>query len=354
MLVGNSSKKMLDRAYEIYKKLEDDESRMIYKNRILYAFTREDRYWHEIVMYRNRITADAIEKLVSENVKFVIYGAGIYCQRVVDICRQKGCQIVCICDRDEEKQGNGYCDLAVISPEELIRKHKDKYVIISSINYRDEIREELLHYFPEEQVIPFIGDDMMEHMSAQYFDKGIMKYEDEEVFVDGGCFDFETSHLLMQRCNVKKVFAFEPDRLNLVKVKKGIAKSGTKEVEVFNKGLWNKTDELSFFSCGNIDSHIVSKDTDACEKIEVVALDEVIKEKVTFIKMDIEGSELKALEGAANLIRTYRPKLAICIYHKLEDVIDIPNYILSLVSEYRFYMRHYLVSPAETVLYAIC
>ena len=58
------------------------------------------------------------------------------------------------------------------------------------------------------------------------------------------------------------------------------------------------------------------------------------------------------LEGAQNLIRNYKPKLAICIYHKPEDTIDIPAYIKSLVPEYRLWIRHYSWSPAETVLYA--
>lgn len=87
-------------------------------------------------------------------------------------------------------------------------------------------------------------------------------------------------------------------------------------------------------------------------KIEVVSLDSVIQEKVTFIKMDIEGSEIKALQGSRNLIQTYRPKLAISIYHKWEDLVDIPTYIHELVPEYKFYIRHYFYSPAETVLYA--
>ena len=89
------------------------------------------------------------------------------------------------------------------------------------------------------------------------------------------------------------------------------------------------------------------------DEIKVVTIDGIVKEKVTFIKMDIEGSELKALHGAEQKIKKYKPKLAICIYHKVEDIIDIPSYIHSLVPEYKFYIRHYSFGQAETVLYAI-
>ena len=68
---------------------------------------------------------------------------------------------------------------------------------------------------------------------------------------------------------------------------------------------------------------------------------------------DIEGAELKALYGAKNMIQTHRPKLAICVYHKPEDIIEIPAYVLSLCPDYRLYFRHYSTYHAETVMYAV-
>ena len=76
-------------------------------------------------------------------------------------------------------------------------------------------------------------------------------------------------------------------------------------------------------------------------------------EEVTFIKMDLEGSELRALMGAERIIRQYKPKLAISLYHKPEDIWELPLYILSLNSEYIFFIDHYSVATAETVLYAL-
>lgn len=79
----------------------------------------------------------------------------------------------------------------------------------------------------------------------------------------------------------------------------------------------------------------------------------MVSEKITFIKMDIEGAEYNALLGCKKIIKEQRPKLAICIYHKPEDIIQIPSLILSLNEEYIFYIRHYSTIWGETVLYAL-
>ena len=74
---------------------------------------------------------------------------------------------------------------------------------------------------------------------------------------------------------------------------------------------------------------------------------------ITFLKMDIEGSELAALRGAERIIREQRPKLAICVYHKPEDLREIPSLLLSYHPDYKLYLRHYSINETETVLYAI-
>ena len=120
-----------------------------------------------------------------------------------------------------------------------------------------------------------------------------------------------------------------------------------------NKGLWDKAETLNFNSFGN-GSSTISKDAE--ESIEVVALDDVVdaNDKVTFLKMDIESAELNALYGARRVIEKDKPRLAICVYHKPEDIIYIASYILSINPEYKLFLRHHsLISSFETVLYAV-
>ena len=72
-----------------------------------------------------------------------------------------------------------------------------------------------------------------------------------------------------------------------------------------------------------------------------------------FIKMDIEGAEMPALEGGMKTIQECRPQLAISIYHSNEDFINIPLYLNKNLKNYHFKLVHYSPWRSETVLYAI-
>lgn len=120
-------------------------------------------------------------------------------------------------------------------------------------------------------------------------------------------------------------------------------------IRIHNNAAWDKKENIYFDDDG---SGSAAKENGSLS-VDGISLDELFPDAdVTFVKMDIEGSEMKALEGAKNTIISKKPRLAIYIYHKPWDVVEIPAYILSLVPDYRFYIRHYSSKMWETVLYA--
>ena len=88
------------------------------------------------------------------------------------------------------------------------------------------------------------------------------------------------------------------------------------------------------------------------KSIDSMVEEGAIKEKVTFVKMDIEGAEMDALRGMEKMMKRDKPKLAICVYHKLEDIWELPLYIKGIVPEYTLTMRHHHALAKEPVLYA--
>ena len=148
-----------------------------------------------------------------------------------------------------------------------------------------------------------------------------------------------------------KIFALEPDERNFAALEKFIHEKNYKNVECINCGVWDKKDTLYFSGGTDSASHIAQS---ADSQIQVDALDNLIgNNKVDWIKMDLEGSELKALEGAKKTIQKFKPVLTICVYHKKEDLIILPQFIDSLNCNYKFYLRHHSHLAEELVLYAI-
>ena len=185
----------------------------------------------------------------------------------------------------------------------------------------------------------------------QYFPEDILNVAEEEVFVDGGAFDGDTidGFIDYTKGRFKYIYAFEPDECNY----RNLADNHQQDnIRLFPMGLYDEDEEITFLS-GKGGSSQIQEDGE--DKIRVCAFDhlDVPDKKVTFVKMDIEGSELKALQGMEKTIQECKPKLAICIYHKFEDLWEIPLLIKKFVPDYRLYIRNYTTYLDEIVLYAV-
>ena len=124
---------------------------------------------------------------------------------------------------------------------------------------------------------------------------------------------------------------------------------------IIQKGLSDRETILSFSGDGPY-FRMVESDVpvEGAVNVPVINIDAVPEcQDATWIKMDIEGSEMAALHGARNVIQRNHPKLTICIYHSDEDMIRIAEYVHEIAPEYKLYVRHHKKNHGETVLYAI-
>lgn len=343
---------------EVYNALEDEESKDIYLNRLNFLISDDykymrhviDNYVPELAALNNKAIPDLIATLPEEK-PIILYGAGEDAKANLhyfeEDSRFKG-----FCDRDTKKQRDGFEGYTVISPEELL-KDSSASIVISTHRGLAEIKKFLKDNDVHEDRVFEMTPYMFCVEPGQYFNPDFMTFEDEEIFVDAGCKDLATVKELQSYCKkIRKVYAFEPDPDNYrecISNKKWF-EAGT--VEVIPCGTWSEKKRLYFSATADGSSH-VTEAGEVC--IDVMPIDEVIdtSTKVTFIKMDVEGSELESLKGARQTISRDKPKLAICIYHKAEDMLTLPLYIKSLVPEYKLYIRHHSNGAGETVLYAI-
>ena len=205
----------------------------------------------------------------------------------------------------------------------------------------------------------------------QYFDTGVVNINKDEIFVDGGAWQGDTIEKITSSYldKFQKIYSFEPDGENFAVLKDKLKNYTDKNIVLEKKGLFNYTGFVDFISLGSPESYIsnnniissFSGDIDRGDiktqvtKLPVVTIDQYFKDKEppTFIKMDIEGAEISALAGARKTISRHRPKLAICIYHKPNDLWEIPLLIKKMNDRYKIYIRHYSQELGETVCYAM-
>ena len=189
----------------------------------------------------------------------------------------------------------------------------------------------------------------------QYFCEDIIKFTPDEVFVDCGAYDGDS--VLSFAGQIKSrpgsgyeaVYAFEPDDINFAKL--SALSPEIKNLHCIKKGAWDKRDLLQFNSEGTGMSAIRDAGNIV---IETDTIDGVLQgRRASFIKMDIEGSELNALKGAEKTIKKYKPRLVVSAYHKACDLIKIPQYIKSLVPEYKLYFRLHKYGTIDSVIYAV-
>ena len=189
-----------------------------------------------------------------------------------------------------------------------------------------------------------------------YFPEDLVSITDEEVFVDCGAYDgdIEREIIKRQRGEFGSIIALEPDPVNFEKLEKYVATLDAdirKRIVVRRLAAASHRGKLRFCSGGTVMS---AANPEGAIEVDCAPLDDIVEGcRPTYIKMDIEGVELDALEGARAIIRHNNAVWAICAYHRQEHLWQIPLLIRSFSDGYRFFLRRYAEECWEMVCYAI-
>lgn len=184
----------------------------------------------------------------------------------------------------------------------------------------------------------------------QYFRSELIEAKGQGVLADCGGLDGGSTfdYMDVYGKDLKKSYIFEPHPDHIKVCEKNTATYPN--IECINKATGKEKGVLKFDSQLGGASRFMD---DGNIEVAVDTLDTMIKEPITFLKMDIEGGELDSLKGARRHIVEDKPYLTICLYHKLEDSIDIPLLIWEMNKEQNFNVRYHsdLDDTYEVVLY---
>lgn len=351
-------KLMFDELKRIYDALSDDQSKFIFSQRLQYSMTNEQEHIrniikHEIEYYSEKDQMYRLINWMREKFgKIILFGAGFAGYQIVTTLADYGYDIDFICDNNNSLWGEQKFGKVVISPEDMIKMNDENLLIIIGVNAgRVEVTRQLLDLGIKIDNIFVPIRDWWIGPYDQYFDMEILPRPSKmEVFIDGGALDGEDTRRFLEWNDRKGLsYLLEPDSDNVIKIKNNT--TSLQGINILEKGLWDSSTILKFNS-GDKENSSISEEGNV--EIQTTSIDEIdTPAPITFIKMDIEGSEGKALLGARKTITENKPKLAICVYHKPEDIIELPQIVLDMNPNYKLYLRHYSYTDTETVLYAI-
>jgi FkbM family methyltransferase len=241
-------------------------------------------------------------------------------------------------------------------PETMLRKARDIRRGFGLLTDEESRRQYVAHLrfrlrLDHEALPPCAADN--------YFPPGVLpELPPDTVFVDGGAYDGDTlrAFLAHQRGRFGRIYAFEPDPHNCDRLRAYVAALGpspASRIHVYNAGVGSTRTRLPFQASGNMSSAFGVEGT---AEVEVLPIQDVVAVDgaTTYVKLDVEGAEGEALKGCASLLRRARPLLAISVYHRPDDLWQLPLTVAAQVGPGpRFFLRTQGQDGMDAICYVV-
>ncbi len=264
-----------------------------------------------------------------------LYDAG--CKNVIDYTFFRRCFSIF----NNEKYNAPSCsdvDMMIEHEDEVVKAYDILEDGMSRKTYEEIVRFRLID---DSIKVPTLPQD------SQYFEKEFYHPREDAIFVDCGAFNgiSAKTFLKIQRNEFEHYYGFEPDRDNYVKLEEylcSLPERMRNRMSVFEQAIWKEEANIQLYRlCGP--GSFIAQDI-GTDSVRAIPIDKIINitDRVTYIKMNIEGSEKQALTGAEQTIKVHKPELAVAGYHRTEDLWEIPLTIKKYRCDYRINLRSYM------------
>lgn len=358
-----------------------------------------------------KVYQDNLIKELKKFKKIMLWGLSESATAAIEFLKNNNVSIAGIYDNDKSKNNTLYQGIKVLVPDNSVYD-KDTALVITCSYYetlrKDMLKKDLLvdkrlfmfdGYFLEDKDVSYyeknkekiqncynnLEDEKSKKLYTSllkyryirninlleglydsrkdcYLDNVFLNNFKSGLYIDAGSYNADFITTLAERKNVSncQFYIFEPNKIFSKNIENNL--QGKYNFKAFQTALCDEIGNMEFQQIASSTSHLVNKKYNAynnsldnnVELVETNTLDNLLKSTlVTGIKVDIEGSELAMLKGSRNVIKRDKPILLISVYHRWSDLWEIQNYIMNLNLGYKFYLRHYSLSVAKTILYCI-
>lgn len=237
--------------------------------------------------------------------------------------------------------------------EKFYNDNFDKFSYARSLLADDESRRIF------DEVIEYKLSAKISHLKRAISDKeeifrNILKPDSYVNCADLGAYNGDTAkEMIKDFVNVQNIVCLEPDNRNFKKL--SLFADSDNRLEIYNAGAWFEDTILQMDQSGNRNANVFNVNSTKLKDVNMRSLDSVLSgRKVDYIKFDVEGAEAMAIKGAYNTIVNYKPDMLISMYHRTEDLFELPILVNSINPEYKLYLRRFEYVPAwDLNLYAV-
>lgn len=359
--------------------------------------------WGSLGLFDFKIEESVWKRLKRETRPIILYGMGDGALKIMSVCRSHGIKISGIFASDEFVRGHSFEGFKVKKLSEIEEEFDDFVILLCFAAFLPDLLDKIYSIHKRHEVIapdvPVFGDglfdeeyfeshkdellkvysvladetskkvfqnvlnfklsgkiDLLKEIETEKYEvfENVIKLSEGEHYLDLGGYDGDTveEFLKVTGDSYASVTVLEPDPKNFRKLTNKASEKSWNDITLLNEGIWDSDTELSFDNRAGRNSYLSEKGKVI---VKVRSIDSVLKGKdVTFIKMDVEGAELRAIMGAKETLKTKKPKLAFSGYHRNEDLFSLPLALKEIEPDYRIYLRHHPYLPAwETNFYAV-
>jgi FkbM family methyltransferase len=348
----------------------------------------------------------SLEDNIGNLTKTIVFGCGASGRQAVDLLREKGVEVLFFVDNNLERHGNSVEGIRVLSPNrlndfkdvpiviasdwareiagQLSKLNRSDYISLSSIclefdRWKSHFESALLesasdktnllsHHFGDshsrrvlESVLRFrrSADPLWLELSHhEQYRHPLVRVTPGETVIDGGAWEGDTTlQFVDEAAPGGEVYAIEASRSSIESIEKLVGKRDL-PVSVYpvRMALWDRNRTLRLKTSHPHSGHW-GVDPEGSEEVPATELDSLVEDlgiRVGLLKLDVEGAEIPALKGAVRTLQNQKPKLQVCVYHKPDDLWEIPLLIHQIEPGYQFFLGHHRQGLFETVLYAKC
>lgn len=342
------------------------------------------------------VKTDLWQKLKAADKPIVMYGMGDGAEKIMKVFNRLGITPAEFMASDEFVRGHSFLGYKVKKLSEIEAQYKDFIIAVCFGSCLPEVTSKLYALSEKHELyapdVPVVGEGLFDSVyikeneekvtrvrelladekSRQVFDdiisykltgeikhlKSCESSEEEafsllniggdETYVDLGAYNGDTveKFLKLSGGNYHEIYAMEPDPRNFSKLLKKHENLPPVKFHPINGAAWKENTVLEFKKSGGRNSSVCNPyGRGAIVKVEGRTVDS-LGTAPTLIKLDVEGCEKEALEGARQSIERYKPRLILSVYHRTEDLLDLPLAVNKLNPDYRLYLRHHPYIPA--------